>query len=487
MKNNTLQVSESSFFCSSQELNNKFQTFEDFLKWFDGKKGKYFNVNQIPFEELEQWYFTPNKYSLVHKSGRFFSIEGIRVNTNFGKLKEWEQPIINQPEIGILGILTKVISGIRYFLMQAKMEPGNINILQLSPTVQATKSNFSRVHKGKLPPYLEYFVDASKSKVLIDQLQTEQGGRFLRKRNRNIVIEVADDVVVLDDFCWLTLGEIKQLLKIDNFVNMDARSVISTIPFMDDIVMSVLFHKDLTELTELTELQINDKTYKDINLDLIISACAPITNVSSKDQIISWYTSMKVKYELNTAQIPLSKISNWLISESTISNNNRFFSVIGVKVFADTREVSSWTQPLIKDENIGLLGFVMKKIDGIYHFLVQAKVEPGNIDIIELSPTVSCSNYKYIAEHPEFQPPFFNYFMSEDSDNVLFDTLQSEEGGRFYKMQNRNKIIIIDENESIQIPENFCWMTLNQMMDFMRYSMFNIEARSLISCIDFNN
>lgn len=483
MKKEILKAPESSFFCSSQELENRFQTFENFLSWFEGKKEKYFSVEQIPFDELDQWYFTPNKHSLVHQSGRFFRIEGIRVNTNFGGYKGWEQPIINQPEIGILGILTKVIDGVRYFLMQAKMEPGNINILQLSPTVQATKSNFSRVHKGKLPAYLEYFVDTSKSKIIIDQLQTEQGGRFLRKRNRNMVIEVSEDVDVLDDFCWLTLGEIKKLLKVDNFVNMDARSVISTIPFMDDSVMNVLLHKDLTDLTEL---QINNKTYKDLDLELIISACSPITNVSSKDQIISWYTSMKVNYELNTEQIALSEISNWSITENKISNNNRFFSVIGVKVVAGTREVSSWTQPLIKDDNIGLLGFILKKNDGIYHFLVQAKVEPGNIDIIELSPTVSCSNYTYIAEDPELQPPFFNYFMSENSENVLFDVLQSEEGGRFYHMQNRNKIIIIDENENIEIPDNYCWMTINQMMDFMRYSMFNIEARSLISCIDLN-
>jgi hypothetical protein len=30
-------------------------------------------------------------------------------------------------------------------------------------------------------------------------------------------------------------------------------------------------------------------------------------------------------------------------------------------------------------------------------------------------------------------------------------------------------------------------MTLNQMSDFMRYSMFNIEARSLISCLNINS
>lgn len=476
-------VPKNSFFCSSQETENKFQTFENFLKWFETKKTKFFSVEQVPFDELDQWSFTPNNHSLVHKSGRFFMIEGVRVQTNFGGQKVWEQPIINQPEIGILGILTKVIDGVRYFLMQAKMEPGNINILQLSPTVQATKSNFSRVHKGKLPAYLEYFVDPTKSKTIIDQLQTEQGGRFLRKRNRNMVIEVNEEVEVLDDFCWLTLGEIKKLLKLDNFVNMDARSVISTIPFVDDSVLDILMHQDLSTLNEL---KINDKTYNGINTGLILSACSPITKVSSKDQIISWYTSMKVNYEQRVEQIPLSEVANWSITNDKIYNNDRFFTVIGVKVIAGTREVSSWTQPLIKDENIGLLGFILKEIDGIFHFLVQAKVEPGNLDVIELSPTVSCSNFDFLVSNPEAQPPFFSYFLKEDDSNIIIDALQSEEGGRFYQLQNRNMIIVIDKNEELELPDNYCWMTLNQMMDFMRYSMFNIEARSLISSIDIN-
>lgn len=482
MKESVQIAEKASFFFSSQEKTNEFQKYDEFLAWFEKKNKNYFVVEQIPFNQLDQWFFTPGNESLIHKSGKFFRIEGIKVQTNFGDINEWEQPIINQPEIGILGILTKVINGVRYFLMQAKMEPGNINILQLSPTVQATKSNFSRVHQGKLPNYLEYFVDSSKSKTLIDQLQTEQGGRFLRKRNRNMVIEVTEDVPVLEDFCWLTLGEIKKLLKIDNFVNMDARSVISTIPLVDDVVVDALQHK---QLTNVDSLQINDKVFTSIDLDLILSSCSQITNVSSKDQIISWYTGMKVKYELTANQIPLSNIKNWFISDTDISFNERFFSVIAVKVIAGTREVTSWTQPLIKDQNIGLLGFIIKKIDGVFHFLVQAKVEPGNLDVIELSPSVSCSNYDYLLQNTDKQPPFFGYF-TDTSSYVLFDAIQSEEGGRFYQMQNRNKIIIIDENAELAIPENYCWMTLNQMMDFMRYSMFNIEARSLISCIDFN-
>jgi oxidase EvaA len=108
-------------------------------------------VNRIPFAELQKWYFDKDKGALRHESGRFFSIEGIKVQTNWGKINEWEQPIINQPEVGYLGIITKEFDGVLYFLLQAKVEPGNVNNVQLSPTLQATRSNYSQVHSGRKP------------------------------------------------------------------------------------------------------------------------------------------------------------------------------------------------------------------------------------------------------------------------------------------------------------------------------------------------
>jgi oxidase EvaA len=203
------------------------------------------------------------------------------------------------------------------------------------------------------------------------------------------------------------------------------------------------------------------------------------------DQIISWYTSQKVSYELSVETLPLSQLKDWEITDYSIFNNDRYFSVIAVEVLAGTREVTAWSQPLLKDKNIGLLGFLSKKINGILHFLIQAKVEPGNIDIIELSPTVSCSNVTHLRKSKGFFPPFLDYFINTNDSQILYDTIQSEEGGRFYHLQNRNMIIEIDEAEDLALPANYIWMTLSQMMDFMKYSMFNIEARSLVSSLNF--
>ncbi|MGI0495773.1 NDP-hexose 2,3-dehydratase family protein, partial [Limnospira platensis] len=178
------------FLESDLSLENPFNSIPDILLWLQKtKQSNHVIINEIKFSEMKQWFFDQSSGNYRHISGGFFSIDGIEVKTNYGSVPAWKQPIINQPELGILGIVTKKIDGKLYFLMQAKIEPGNINTVQLSPTLQATKSNYTQKHKGKKPLYLEYFLDTQKI-VLFDQLQSEQGARFLQKRNRNIIIQV---------------------------------------------------------------------------------------------------------------------------------------------------------------------------------------------------------------------------------------------------------------------------------------------------------
>jgi oxidase EvaA len=208
---------------------NPMMPTKNFFEWLDDLNEKtVFHVKPIPLKDVKGWYFDAHR-NLRHDSGKFFSVEGIHVKTNVGNVKDWRQPIIRQPEVGILGFICQKREGILYFLAQAKIEPGNVNKIQISPTVQATKSNYSQVHGGNLPPYLEYFLDTTDKKIIVDQLQSEQGARFYKKRNRNMIIEVSEDVTIelLENFCWLTLGQIKRLLQNDNIVNMNTRTVLS--------------------------------------------------------------------------------------------------------------------------------------------------------------------------------------------------------------------------------------------------------------------
>ena len=463
---------EAGFLLSALTEENRFQDTDAFISWFQSRgRLSSFSVEQIPFDALDQWSFDETSQNIVHATGKFFTIEGLSVSTTFGTVREWDQPIIVQREIGILGLITKEFEGIPYFLMQAKMEPGNMNIVQLSPTVQATKSNYTRVHKGKAPSYLEYFLDRTRSLCLVDQLQTEQGARFLRKRNRNMIVEVVEDIELYDKYCWLTLAQIKELLKIDNFVNMDARSVLSCIPFVDS-------RSDTFDKIGLLKHSIND-----FSRDLLISMGEYKRACNSLDEILSWFTELKTKYEIDVKRIHLNKVSRWRQTDREIKHDTgSFFSVIAVSVQGGNREVGSWAQPMFKSTSKGLQGFVTKRINNILHFLVQGKVEPGNIDIVDMAPTVSCSEVESKILHKD-KPPFLDILMNASPEQIRYSGIQSEEGGRFYHVQNRNMVIELDEDMSLEMPLNYIWMTLGQMMELMKHGYFNIEGRSVISCL----
>jgi oxidase EvaA len=462
------------FLKSALTEENPFISTDNVINWLkERNKAVIVKVNKVSFKDLNNWDFSNNCYNLRHTSGKFFSIDGIRVQTNYGDIYQWDQPIINQPEIGYLGFITKLFNGILYFLVQAKIEPGNVNKVQLSPTLQATRSNYSLIHKGKVPLYLEYFKDRSRCDILLDQLQSEQGARFLQKRNRNIIVQTNENIPVYEDFLWLTLGQIKIIMRFDNLVNMDTRTVISGISFgnlsSDNIFLSSVFKAE---------------TFTQIGSEMFESFVKHDNSLVSNDEIIAWFTELKCHYDLLVHKIPLIEVQDWIIDEYEIRHkDNKFFKVIAAEVEISNREVTSWMQPLVQPAQEGLIAFLVKKINGIYHFLVQAKLECGNFDVLEMAPTVQCltGNYRETAKD---RLAYLETVVNACPTDILYDTLQSEEGGRFYQEQNRNIIIKVDDDFDECVPENFCWMTLNQLQSFLKYNNYlNIQARSLIAAI----
>ena len=82
--------------------------------------------------------------------------------------------------------------------------------------------------------------------------------------------------------------------------------------------------------------------------------------------------------------------------------------------------------------------------------------------------------------------PFLNYVINATQQQIVFDAMQSEEGGRFYHDQNRYLLVIADSEFPILLPNNFIWMTLNQINTFIKFNnYFNIQARSLIAAMSF--
>lgn len=299
-------------------------------------------------------------------------------------------------------------------------------------------------------------------------LQSEQGAWFLHKRNRNMLVETTEDVPVRDDFVWLTLGQVHELMRVDNLINMDSRTVLSCMPF-----------------SAPTGSARGVDTGDGFREALVESVGGGRGALHTTAEVLSWFVEAKSRYVLSQRRIPLRELEDWRFTPDAIEHvDDKYFKIVGVNVTASSREVTSWTQPLVYPVGQGVSTFLTRRIDGVLHLLVQGHVEAGTLDVVEVAPTIHClpSNYRDTA--PEQRPPFLDYVLGVDRSRIRYEVIQSEEGGRFYHAQNLYQIIEVEEDFPVDVPDGYRWVTVAQLMTLLRLSNYlNVEARSLVACL----
>lgn len=412
------------------------------------------------------WFYDQDEGRIRNRNRSFFSITGLHKKLPDGT--SVEQPIILQEEIGYLGIICQEFDGVMHFLMQAKIEPGNVNCVQLSPTIQATKSNFTQKHGGARPPYLDYFLNASKYEIVADQIQSEQSSRFYKKRNRNIIIRVEEDIPPLSSHRWMTLGQIKRLMREDNLVNMDTRTVLSCIPFSK------------LRLSELELLELADGFQdKALFRSVFVGGrenCLP--------EVYQYINNQKMFSEPNCGLVPLQELKNWELRDNELVCKHPYpFKVVFCDITIEGREVRHWTQPLFEANGIATFGLICCEEDRLLKFLVRATPEVGCFDGLELGPTVQ----QEAGEQPSRGDVITGFFWKrlQSGEGVMFDHLLSEEGGRFYHEENRNALLRVKREELPELPEG-CFLldfrTLNELVQVN--NTLNIQLRNLLSLLE---
>lgn len=440
--------------------------FEELLFWVQElNRTVHVSIEKNALEDSKFWFYDEVNGEITNKNHSFFQIKGLRETVD-GKTV-LEQPIIIQDEIGYLGIICHKFDGIMHFLMQAKIEPGNINKIQLSPTIQATKSNFTQKHGGKKPAYLDYFINASSHRIIVDQIQSEQSSRFYHKRNRNIIIEVDEEIEVLPSHRWMTMEQIKEFMRIDNLINMDTRTVLSCLPFY------CMVEEDFNAIFP-------NQKYLDQTL---IASMRNTSDIGSNlTEIYQYINNYKMFDEKSTQLIPLKNLTSWeMVNSELICEDPYSFKVVFCDIEIEGREVQKWTQPLFEATGIATFGLLTCVENGIRKFLVRAIPEVGSFDKIELGPTVQ-REYICHDEMNEIDAIFEQYV--KEKDNVLFDVLLSEEGGRFYCEQNRNLIVEVDKGSIPELPEGYFWVdyyTINTLIQVN--NCVNIQLRNLLSVL----
>ena len=214
--------------------NKSINSLRKIKKWYKNiiKKSKV-KVIKINLTECNDWEI--NNKNIKHKTNKFFKVEGIRVVKSYNRevSSGWDQPIFTEPNFkgGILGLMRKEINGNPHYLINAKFEPGNYKLIQLSPTLQSTFSNISRAHKGSETRLLKFFLNPNKNncKIIFKQWFSEEGGRLKNKRNLGMLINHQSNkkIIIDEDYTWVTLRQIKELILENAIVNPHLRSLVS--------------------------------------------------------------------------------------------------------------------------------------------------------------------------------------------------------------------------------------------------------------------
>lgn len=436
------------------------------LSWIQElNRTTYANINECSINDSSFWFYDDYNGEVLNRKRSFFSIKGMR-RFEDGEFTG-EQPIIIQPEIGYLGIICRKIDGVLNFLMQAKIEPGNVNCVQISPTIQATKSNFTRAHGGKLPTYFELFEHSERYEVIYDQIQSEQATRFYKKRNRNMIMIVDEEFEIYSNFRWMTLGQIKKLMEVDNLVNMDTRTVLSGIPL-------VTHGLDDGEKKELAGFFTDHALFESI------------FHSNPQDDLPWIYQKLnnyKMFHDVKIATVPLNQLVDWKVDEYGITCKKQAdFMVRYYDIEISGREVQHWSQPLFKAIGMATFGLLSRVVAGKREFLVKIKPEIGSFDKVEIGPSVQWEPSHYLYNDNVIEKIFRRKY--ESKQGLMINVILSEEGGRFYHEQNNNIILEIDADELKETPKDYIWVsfaTLNYLVQVN--NCLNIQLRNLLSLL----
>ena len=198
-------------------------------------------------------------------------------------------------------------------------------------------------------------------------------------------------------------------------------------------------------------------------------------------EILSWLTNLKMFSSLEVKSLNFwQDLDSWYYDDIKLRHNSkRYFEVIGVRSKIIGREVAEWDQPLLHQLNQGISALIITSRGDDVYCLIQAKSECGAFDNLELSPTVQCIVGSY--KNPEYEIPYLNYILNCKSEYVISKTVQSEEGGRFFKEQNQNLVVFSPDFLHIESP-NYRWCRVKDLRSLIKYNnLLNIELRTLFS------
>ncbi|UUY09067.1 NDP-hexose 2,3-dehydratase family protein [Pseudomonas sp. J452] len=437
--------------------NNALNCAEDWL--LACQQNSALRVSPITWAECDSWHLSAS--AIEHQSGGFFSIRALASTACPGLAAAHAQPMINQPEIGILGFLLRRNGETVEWLLQAKTEPGNQGGTQLAPSVQATESNYKQRHGGAATPYLDIFLNPGPHRVLANVLGSEQGSRFIGKYNRNMSILLQEDIDALpcSNLRWYPSQVLRAFLLKDFILNTDARSS--------------LFCGDWSMLAESKEPFAD--TQSEFTRSLANSYHHPHSRLATT---LDWLSDLRQGPRPEVREIPLAQLSSWHASEERLAHMTADdFEVRPYRVFTRDREVERWSQPLVMGKRTNQAILYCQEQDGVLHFLLRASWELGFKEAFQLGPS-------WQSDAMAEQAGSVEALLEDERITTLCQIQQSDEGGRFINSICTYRLSLLPPAVELPAEPHYRWLTLADLhaMRSLQGLLTN-EARSLLSML----
>ena len=141
---------------------------------------------------------------------------------------------------------------------------------------------------------------------------------------------------------------------------------------------------------------------------------------------------------------------------------------------------------LLKAKVLLLPRFIQTKINNTDHYLCRYILKPG-LKRSVIGCTINTSDISEYNKNntlnkidKKFYKDFFIY--KKNNTNIIFDNVLSDEGGRFYQCQVRCMISFVNFKNITTIPDNYVWLSYNQIVEMIRNKRVDIESRLLFAC-----
>lgn len=397
----------------------------------------------VPLTGLRGWSMTEEGV-LAHRTGRFFRVVGVRdlSDTNH----PFEQPLIEQHEIGVLCLFVTRFDGGFYGLITFKFEPGTPDGIEVAPSVQATRSNYEAAHGGTRVPAVDLAL-SDEVPTLADALQREQESWFLGKVNRNrIILLDAEDAVdvgrTVPESHWVPMAVLLAAALESRLLNMDLRSVLSMWPL---------------------EATASQEGFGPVTTGPRPSGEAPDPAGS------------------NPEVVPLNRLARWQVADSIEHRERRFFAVVGCRVEGQGREVASWDQPLLAPVGMGQCTLLVRSGPDGLDLLVAERVRIGSVRGPSLEPRFlrgDIADYATAARRRSMVAESSGLVRCRD----IHSAVHAEEGGRFRGALATYQLGLLADGFDEEPADG--WVSLREIEELdQRGDRLSVELRTCLTMI----